>query len=136
MGSKNIDNVPWIFKPIEPIILKMSYVVEAIHMANGQHWILTIACTSLIIRMLLLPIFYLHSKRISKVADKIGISKLLLHIFKTGNLTNKTKVKNIGKLLYRSSRKLKLKPFNIILYYMFLFPFITSTIFGLRKVMG
>lgn len=136
MGSKNIDVIPWLFRPIEPFINKMSQVVEMWHLANGQHWILTIAFTSLMIRFCLLPIFYLHSKRVSKIANKIGISKVLQHIYKTANLPKKSRVKNIAKLMYRSSRKLKLKPFNIVLYYLFLFPFITSTIFGLRKVMG
>jgi membrane protein insertase Oxa1/YidC/SpoIIIJ len=136
LGSENIDRIPWLFKPIEPIINKMSYVIEYIHLANGNHWILTICATSLIIRVFLLPIFYFHSKRISKVANKSGMMKLFQHIYNTSELTKKDKIKKLFKIIFRSSRILKLKPFNIILYYMFLFPFITSTIFGLRKVMG
>lgn len=136
MGAKNIDRVHWIFGPIEPFIEKMSTVVEAIHLANGQHWVLTIAATSLLIRFCLLPIFYLHSKRVAKVANKIGIFKLLQHIYKTTSLTKHSRLKNLCRLVFRSSRQLKLKPFNIVLYYAFMFPFITSTIFGLRKVMG
>jgi membrane protein insertase Oxa1/YidC/SpoIIIJ len=136
MGAENIDRVPWLFRPIEPFINKMSYYVEYIHMANGSNWILTIAATSLTIRFFLLPIFYFHSKRIAKVANKSGLLKLFSHIYKTTSLTKFDKIKNLIKVTFRSSRTLKLKPFNIIGYYLFLFPFITSTIFGLRKVMG
>ena len=136
MGPKNIDRVPWFFKPIEPFIFKMSQIIEYIHLANGQNWILTIAATSLIIRIFLLPIFYFHSKRVAKVANKTGMAKLFSHIYKTSYLNKIEKIKNLFKVAFKSSRILKLKPFNIILYYFFLFPFITSTIFGLRKVMG
>jgi membrane protein insertase Oxa1/YidC/SpoIIIJ len=114
----------------------MSQVVEMVHLANGQNWVLTIMCTSLTIRLFLLPIFYLHSKRVAKVANKTGILKLFSHIYKTNFLERKDKVIKIIKVLFRSSRILKLKPFNIALYYCFMFPFITSTIFGLRMVMG
>lgn len=136
MGPKNIDIVPWLFKPFEPIINKMSIVVEHFHLFNGMYWIPTIVFTSCMVRFFLLPIFYFHSKRIAKVANKVGIVKLMGHIYKSCKLTRKEKGGKILRLGFRSSRILKLKPFNIALYYMFLFPFISSTVFGLRKVMG
>lgn len=136
MGPENIDRVHWLFKPIEPLIMKMSEIIEFIHVLNGNHWIITIACTSIIIRILLLPIFYFHSKRIAKVGNKLGIGQIFKYIFLKCKLSRKEKAKKMLKVAWKTSRTLKLKPFNIAIYYMFLFPFITSTIFGLRKVMG
>lgn len=83
----------------EPVVEYTKDIIVTFQEATGVPWVIVIPMASLVIRTLILPVFYIQMKKTSQFAELVPAAMQLKEIYIKSNLPKKRKIFLIARIM-------------------------------------
>jgi len=87
LDAKYLNEVPFIFKPLEPAMNIIKDLILSAHGLVGIPWWAVLFASSFVIRLTIMPLILIQMKRISKIAPIAPVFVFIKDTWKHSDLT-------------------------------------------------
>lgn len=131
-----LSRLPNFLSFADPYVQKASDTILQFQQYTGLPWPMVIALVCLSVRLTILPLFLLQTKKLSVFALKVNISQEIKRLVDHTRESKKDRYLSLFRLFRQVDKNLKLKPMRLVLYNVIHIPFLIFMIFSVRRAIA